>query len=399
MPDATSRTTATDPSPEEKPSATGLTIPQIVGGALAAATAAILGSFLGVVGTIGGAAVASVISTVGTALYQRSLERTRDAVKSRLVVNQAAGPKVANAVARVTGEVGSPQARPGPGAPRPGMPGAPVPGAPGRPGVPPQQGGAPMSPPFGAPVAPGAPTRRLPDGTVVPAQPQQLRAGGRTVATRLDASGRPVPEPADPTRRIPNSRTPDGGLPTQAVPPLGPDGRPAARPTQRMGMTGPFSPPGGQPTTHLMHGPGDDPTQLAPAADQPKRRRFGWKTWATLGGVAASIFAIGLLASFAVESATGHPLSGGSSGTSVGSLFGQDTAAPATTESTGDQDTQDTDAPATTSSEEGTGNEEGTQAPSSTTRAPSTTTSRAPQQQNPLQSLLPRPGDGGGTGN
>ncbi|MDL5157582.1 hypothetical protein [Actinomycetospora termitidis] len=398
MPDAT---TSTADDPTEKKSATGLTIPQIVAGALAAATAAILGSFLGVIGTIGGAAAASVISTVGAALYQRSLERTRDAVKSRLVVNQAAGGKVANAVARATGQSPGPQAgQPGrPAAPGAARPGGPVPG---RPGIPPQQGGPPMSPPHGAPVSAGVPTRRLADGTVVPAQPQQLRTGGRTVTTRLDAQGRPVPGPADPTRAIPGARTPDGGTPTQVVPPLGPDGRPMAQPTQRMGMTGPFSPPGGQATTHLMHGPGgDDPTALAAAVEDrtPWYRRFGWKTWVTLGGVAVSVFVIGLLASFAVESATGHPLSGGSSGTSVGSLFGQDTAAPATTESSTDQDSG-SDATTTTPSDESgdTGNEQGTQAPSSTTRAPSTTTSRS-QQQNPLQSVLPGLGNQNGSGN
>src|SRR4051794_26455207 len=110
--------TPEDDSPAVKSS--GLSIPQIVSGALAAATAAILGSFLGVAGTIGGAAVASIISTVGASLYQRSLERTRDAVKDRLVVNAAAGTKVAQAVAKVTGD-GIPAAAPA----RPGALGGP----------------------------------------------------------------------------------------------------------------------------------------------------------------------------------------------------------------------------------------------------------------------------------
>ena len=386
MPDPTPRTstpprggvTTTDATTEEKTPASGLSLPQIMAGALAAATAAILGSFLGVIGTIGGAAAASVISTVGAALYQRQLERTRDAVKSRLVVNQVAGSKVATAVAKVAG-VGPPQAAP----PRNGRP---------------PMAQAPMSPPYGAPMPgrpgpmpPGAPTQRMPGG------PQQLRTGGRTVTTRLDPAGRPVAE--DHTRRIPDARTPDG-RPTQVVPPLGPDGRPMPGPTARMPL-GPPSPPGGAPTAYLGGpGPGGDPTQMAPAAEEPKKRRFGWKTYATLAGVAASIFAIGLLASFAVESATGHPLSGGTSGTSVGAIFGQNTEAPATTESSAPEESDSSDAPTTTSAEPGTEEgEQATQAPSTTTRAPATTTPRNGVG-NPLPSVLPRFNEpGGASGN
>jgi hypothetical protein len=45
-------------------------------------TTAVLGSVLGAAGTLIGAAGASVITTVGTALYQASLERSRDRVHS-----------------------------------------------------------------------------------------------------------------------------------------------------------------------------------------------------------------------------------------------------------------------------------------------------------------------------
>jgi hypothetical protein len=54
---------------------------QIAAGALAAVTAAYLGSTLNVAGTIAGAAVASVVSTIGSALYQSSIERTRESVR------------------------------------------------------------------------------------------------------------------------------------------------------------------------------------------------------------------------------------------------------------------------------------------------------------------------------
>ncbi|HSK58814.1 MAG TPA: hypothetical protein VK935_07150, partial [Actinomycetospora sp.] len=98
----------------------GLTFPQIIASALAAATAAIMGSFVGVLGTIGGAAVASIVSTVGSALYQRSLEATRDRVKERLVV-AGSQTKVASAVGRVAGQSGQGNGR---AAPAPGPQGA-----------------------------------------------------------------------------------------------------------------------------------------------------------------------------------------------------------------------------------------------------------------------------------
>lgn len=54
---------------------------QLAGGALAAVTSAAVGSNLGVAGTLGGAAVASVVAGVAGALYTRGLENTRDGVK------------------------------------------------------------------------------------------------------------------------------------------------------------------------------------------------------------------------------------------------------------------------------------------------------------------------------
>ena len=50
---------------------------QLLAGALGAVTAAVLGARLNLAGTVVGAAVASVVSTVGAALYQHSIERTR----------------------------------------------------------------------------------------------------------------------------------------------------------------------------------------------------------------------------------------------------------------------------------------------------------------------------------
>ena len=50
-------------------------IPKTLAGALAAVCAAVVGSYLGVAGTLVGAAVASVVGSVGTEIYGRSLER------------------------------------------------------------------------------------------------------------------------------------------------------------------------------------------------------------------------------------------------------------------------------------------------------------------------------------
>jgi hypothetical protein len=53
----------------------GIDIPKTLAAALAAVCAAVAGSFLGVAGTLAGAAIASIIGTVGTEIYTRSLKR------------------------------------------------------------------------------------------------------------------------------------------------------------------------------------------------------------------------------------------------------------------------------------------------------------------------------------
>jgi cell division septation protein DedD len=69
-------------SPEETTHKTGLNPTHIGAAALAAVTAALVGSALGAAGTLIGAAGASVITTVGTAVYESSLRRTREKVRS-----------------------------------------------------------------------------------------------------------------------------------------------------------------------------------------------------------------------------------------------------------------------------------------------------------------------------
>lgn len=69
-----------------KPKRLDLSLTQIIGGSLAAATAAGLGSTLGVAGTIVGAAVFSVISAVAASIYTASLRHTREAAKAAVEV-------------------------------------------------------------------------------------------------------------------------------------------------------------------------------------------------------------------------------------------------------------------------------------------------------------------------
>jgi hypothetical protein len=70
---------------DEKKTKLELSLTQIVGGALAAMTAAALGSTLGVGGTIVGAAFASIVAGVAGALYTTSLRRTHDRVRTVFV--------------------------------------------------------------------------------------------------------------------------------------------------------------------------------------------------------------------------------------------------------------------------------------------------------------------------
>jgi hypothetical protein len=112
MPDprvTTSTRSTTTTVAEEKPAHGGLSLIQLSGGALAAVTAAVAASFFGVAGTLTGAAVGSVISTIAAALYSNSLSRAAR-VSRTLVVRQTLAP----AAPRPQPEVAEP-----PGEPRP----------------------------------------------------------------------------------------------------------------------------------------------------------------------------------------------------------------------------------------------------------------------------------------
>lgn len=70
---------------EKEPVKVSFSLPQIAGGALAAATAAAIGSQLGVAGTIAGAAVASIVGGVAGTLYSAGIDRTHRRVSDAIV--------------------------------------------------------------------------------------------------------------------------------------------------------------------------------------------------------------------------------------------------------------------------------------------------------------------------
>jgi hypothetical protein len=66
---------------EDKPKGVQLSATQVAAGALAAVSSAVVASFFGLAGTLIGAALASVISTVSAALYSSSLQRTNERLR------------------------------------------------------------------------------------------------------------------------------------------------------------------------------------------------------------------------------------------------------------------------------------------------------------------------------
>jgi hypothetical protein len=108
----TSTSTSTTTLSQEKP-AGGLSVTQVCGGALAAVTAAVAASFLGVGGTLIGAGVGSVISTIAAALYSNSLSRAARASRT-LVVRQTLAPPEPDPQPQVAEPPGEPAPEPHP---------------------------------------------------------------------------------------------------------------------------------------------------------------------------------------------------------------------------------------------------------------------------------------------
>jgi hypothetical protein len=79
-------------SPDTTNRATDIKPSRVVATALAAVTTALLSSRLGAEGTLIGAAAASVVTTVATSVYQTSLERSRERVRSLAHRTRSAHP-------------------------------------------------------------------------------------------------------------------------------------------------------------------------------------------------------------------------------------------------------------------------------------------------------------------
>jgi hypothetical protein len=85
---------------DEKKSALDISVPKIAGGALAAMTTAVAASFLGVSGTITGAAFGSIVSSVAAAVYATSLTHAGKKIKTTrsVVLRSSSGGGVNAAV-------------------------------------------------------------------------------------------------------------------------------------------------------------------------------------------------------------------------------------------------------------------------------------------------------------
>ncbi|MFB0834261.1 hypothetical protein ACX8Z9_14530 [Arthrobacter halodurans] len=92
---------ADDKATEDKPKLLGLSGAQTLASAMAAVTAALVGSFLGVAGTLLGAALGSIVATVGAALYAQTLLSAAGVAKERIPVRRRRG------VAADTGDGGT----------------------------------------------------------------------------------------------------------------------------------------------------------------------------------------------------------------------------------------------------------------------------------------------------
>lgn len=80
----------TDETDQETHVLSGVSSSQVVGGALAAMTAAVAGSWLGVAGTLIGAAVGSVVATIAGTIYTNSLRKSRRLAEAARLTTRAA---------------------------------------------------------------------------------------------------------------------------------------------------------------------------------------------------------------------------------------------------------------------------------------------------------------------
>lgn len=81
----------TQPIPEQERLLDGISIPQIIAGAAAAATSMALASQIGIAGSVIGAAVSSVVTVVSSQLYRRFLSKSAEKLKSSREILGGAG--------------------------------------------------------------------------------------------------------------------------------------------------------------------------------------------------------------------------------------------------------------------------------------------------------------------
>jgi hypothetical protein len=101
-----------EPTPEPHRSRLQLSATQLVASALAAVTATVAASYLGVSGTVIGAAVASVITVSGNAIYGHSLRRTGARVRTAVPIAARWVPESGSAPATAPLPVVTPTQRP-----------------------------------------------------------------------------------------------------------------------------------------------------------------------------------------------------------------------------------------------------------------------------------------------
>ncbi|WP_031464672.1 hypothetical protein [Sciscionella sediminilitoris] len=257
---------------------------QVLAYALAAIASAVLGSFFGFSGTVIGAGVASVISTVGAAVFQRGAEKTTEAAKK--AARNTGALRAQPSTARASGAQ-SPNAQ-SPNAQSPGTRQAQQPQQAQRT----QQGPQPYQQPRTSPL-------------------QQNTPGRATTARAY--------RPVDPTEQIANLATP---MHEQRTRYMGPSG-PAQQPTQQQRTQ-----QQGVPTGHRP--PAEPEAQAGP----PWWRRH----LKLLVGMFVLVFVIGVGGVSAIELLSGGPLSGGQGGTSFGRLVSGDTSTKNKDQSPSEQD-------------------------------------------------------------
>ncbi|MFI9029239.1 hypothetical protein [Streptomyces sp. NPDC053560] len=297
-----------------------LSIPQVAGGALAAAVAAYLAGRLGVYGTVIGAGVVSVVATTGGSIFQHLFRRTGEQVKEATVSTR---PKP-----RRRQQLGGRAAAPGtPAREASAAASAPDPGVTmvlptfGRDGAEDEvtsvaaamDRAAEREPGTGAAAAPGAAdaTRALPVLSEV-----ATRALRPTAPEGAEDETRPVSRHEDETRPVPRHDARTMALRTVAEPPGGAS----------------VTPPAG---ASVSEAPDEEVGRTLYGTRWRGRRR----TWL----VGLAVFLLAMAGVTAFELATGHDASGGR-GTSVTNLLrsgggggsAPSTPAPSPSTSTGD---------------------------------------------------------------